>query len=114
VVQVENNPQACQKLRDNSAALKADQIEMVCSDVDSFLQRKAESFDLVFLDPPFGQNLIAQICRLLEQGGWLSGYAKIYVEAERNLTLVDMPSNWRQLKGNAAGEVGFYLFQRQA
>lgn len=114
VVQVENNPKACQKLRDNIAALKASQIELVSSDVSRFLQGKAESFDLVFLDPPFGQHLIAPSCRLLEKGGWLTGYAKIYVEAERNLTLVDMPANWRPLKSKTAGEVGFYLFQRQA
>jgi 16S rRNA (guanine966-N2)-methyltransferase len=113
VVQVESNPKACQKLRDNIAVLKAVQMDLMCSDVDSFLRGKAESFDLVFLDPPFGQNLIAQTCRLLEQGGWLSGYAKIYIEVERNLSLVDMPASWRLLKSKTAGEVGFYLFQRQ-
>lgn len=114
VVQVESNPKACQKLRDNMAALKAVQIELVSQDVSRFLQGKAESFDLVFLDPPFGQNLVLPTCQLLEQGGWLSGYAKIYIEVERNLTLADMPANWRLLKSKAAGEVGFYLFQRQA
>lgn len=113
VVQVENNPKACRKLRDNIAVLQAKQIEIMSMDVGVFLQGQSESFELVFLDPPFGQNRVAPTCQQLEQQGWLAGYAKIYVEAERNLTLVDMPANWRLLKNKAAGEVGYYLFQRQ-
>ncbi len=113
VVQVESNPKACQKLRDNISALQARQIELVPLEVGRFLQGTAESFDLVFLDPPFGHNQVQPTCQLLEQQGWLAGYAKIYVEAERNLTFVDMPSNWRPLKSKVAGEVGYYLFQRQ-
>ena len=93
--------------------MAANQISVVHSDVEGFLQGAAEPFDLVFLDPPFGQNRAAPACRLLEQQGWLAEYAKIYIEVERHLILEDMPANWRQLKGKAAGEVGYYLFQRQ-
>lgn len=114
VVQVESNAKACQKLKDNIATLRAKQIEVLSQDVGRYLQGSAENFDLVFLDPPFGRDLATATCRQLEQQGWLAAYAKIYVEVERNLTLVDMPANWRLLKDKAAGEVGYYLFQRQA
>lgn len=113
VVQVESNPKACRKLKENIAVLQAKQMEVVSLDVARFLQAQPESFDLVFLDPPFGQDRVMPTCQQLERLGWLSSYAKIYVEAERNLTLVDMPANWRLLKNKAAGEVGYYLFQRQ-
>lgn len=112
VVQVESNPKACQKLRDNIATLQARQIELVSLDVGRFLRGPAESFDLVFLDPPFGHDLVLPTCQLLERQGWLAGYAKIYVEAERSLALIDMPANWQPLKSKVAGEVGYYLFQR--
>jgi 16S rRNA (guanine966-N2)-methyltransferase len=113
VVQVENNAKACQKLKDNIAALAAIQVSLVPRDVTRFLQEPAESFDLIFLDPPFGQNLLVPTCRQLEQQGWLASYAKIYVEGERHLILAEMPSNWRLLKNKAAGEVSYYLYQRQ-
>ncbi|MGZ4959990.1 MAG: 16S rRNA (guanine(966)-N(2))-methyltransferase RsmD [Methylomonas sp.] len=112
VVQVESNPKACQKLQENIAALQASQIEVVPLDVGRFLQRPAECFDLVFLDPPFGHDLVLPTCQMLERQGWLASYAKIYIEAERNLTLVDMPANWQPLKNKTAGEVGYYLFRR--
>jgi 16S rRNA (guanine966-N2)-methyltransferase len=113
VVQVESNPKACRKLKENVVNLQAKQIEITLTDVSVFLQGRPESFNLVFLDPPFGQGRVVPTCQQLEQLGWLSSYAKIYVEAERHLTLVDMPANWRLLKSKAAGEVGYYLFQRQ-
>jgi len=111
VVQVENNPKAVQKLRDNSAVLAANQITVVQQAVESFLQTTAAGFDLVFLDPPFGKDLISAACLQLQQNGWLANHAKIYVEAERQINLTEMPANWRMLKHKTAGEVGYYLFQ---
>jgi 16S rRNA (guanine966-N2)-methyltransferase len=113
VTLVENDAGACEKLKENIAALAAKQIELVALDVNQYLLKAADKFDLVFLDPPFKQNLVALTCKKLEQQGWLAEYAKIYVETERHLALTDMPANWRLLKSKAAGEVGFHLFQRQ-
>lgn len=114
VVQVESHATACQKLRANIDALSASQIRLVAMDVGEYLQGDADGFDLVFLDPPFGKNLVSSTCWQLERKGWLNSFAKVYVETERNLTLRDMPSNWRQLKNKSAGEVAYYLFQRQS
>jgi len=137
VVQVENNVQACRCLKDNAAMLSAaDRIKVVQSDVSRYLAGDVQAFDVVFLDPPFGQNLVIQTCRQLEQNGWLAKHAKIYVETERHFdfscraflpdtpwvnanslpaNLSDeaaMPGNWRQLKSKTAGEVGYHLFER--
>lgn len=112
VVQVENNIQACRSLKDNAIALSAQQIKVVQSDVLRYLEGDATAFDVVFLDPPFGLNLVIQTCRLLEENGWLAKHAKIYVETERHFDFSGMPENWRQLKSKSAGEVGYHLFER--
>ena len=70
-------------------------------------------FDVVFIDPPFQQSLAVQTCQWLEDKGWLSPHAKIYVEVESTLKLEGMPENWSQLKSKVAGEVGYHLFERQ-
>ncbi|NOV31425.1 16S rRNA (guanine(966)-N(2))-methyltransferase RsmD [Methylomonas sp. ZR1] len=114
VVQVENNPGSCQKLRENIAKLAATQIEVVQQDVGQFLNAPAQPFDLVFLDPPFGQGLIGQTCRLLDAQGWLADYAKIYLECERKRPLDDLPAGWRLLKAKTAGEVSYHLLQKQS
>lgn len=112
VIQVENNAQACRSLKENAIALAADQIKIVQSDVFRYLAGAAEIFDVVFIDPPFAMALAVQTCNWLEEKGWLSQHAKIYVEAESSLKLNGMPENWRQLKSKTAGEVGYHLFER--
>lgn len=112
VVQVENNLQACRHLKENATELQAKQIRIVNQDVFRFLAGDAEPFDLVFLDPPFANNLAVQTCQWLEDKGWLSAAAKIYLETEIGLDLGGMPENWSLLKDKTAGEVAYRLFQR--
>ncbi len=113
VVQVENNSQACRSLQDNAKVLSAAPIKTVQSDVLRYLEGDAQLFDVVFLDPPFGLDLVVQTCVLLEKNGWLAKHAKIYVETERIFDFgTAMPENWQQLKSKTAGEVGYHLFGR--
>ncbi len=113
IVQVENSPDACRALKENAVKLAATQVKVVQSDVFRYLSGGAESFNIVFLDPPFGCNLIAQTCQWLEDKGWLSQQAKIYVETESKLKFLDeLPENWQSLKSKTAGDVGYHLFQR--
>ncbi|WP_341326090.1 16S rRNA (guanine(966)-N(2))-methyltransferase RsmD [Methylotuvimicrobium sp. KM2] len=114
VVQVENNPQACRHLKENAVILSTDRIKIVNQDVFRYLAGDVESFDLVFLDPPFGKSLAVQTCQWLEDKGWLSAQAKIYLETEIGLDLTGMPENWRLLKDKTAGEVAYRLYERSA
>jgi len=112
VMQVEQNPEACRALKENALALNASQVKLVQGEVFRFLSGDAQTFDVVFLDPPFAANLAGQTCQWLEDKGWLADHAKIYVETERQAKLSDLPENWQLLKSKAAGEVGYHLFQR--
>jgi 16S rRNA (guanine966-N2)-methyltransferase len=77
------------------------------------VENDPETFDIVFLDPPFGGNLVVQTCHRLEEKGWLSGHAKIYLEAESaDKFSENMPNQWKLLKSKRAGDVGFGLCQR--
>ncbi len=112
VVQVENNPLACRALKENAVSLGADQFKIIQMDTFRYLAGDAEVFDVVFIDPPFQQGLAMQTCHWLEDKGWLSAHAKIYVEVESTLKLEGMPDHWQCLKSKVAGEVGYYLFER--
>ena len=112
VTQVESNPLACRALKENAIKLTAERIKIVQSDVFRYLAGDAEPFDVVLIDPPFAMALAVQTCQWLEEKGWLSQHAKIYVEAESSLKLDGMPPNWRQLKSKVAGEVGYHLFEK--
>lgn len=69
-------------------------------------------FDIVFLDPPFHQNLVEQCCHWLEDHHWLSNNAYIYIEIEAALAPPALPDTWRLLKQSHAGQVKFYLAQK--
>jgi len=112
VIQLENNALACRALKENAITLAAGQIKIVQMDVFRYLAGDTEPFDVVFIDPPFATGLAVQTCQWLEEKGWLSNHAKIYVEAESTLKLDGMPPNWRRLKSKVAGEVGYHLYER--
>ncbi|NOT11678.1 MAG: 16S rRNA (guanine(966)-N(2))-methyltransferase RsmD [Methylococcaceae bacterium] len=112
VVQIENNPQVCRSLKENAIALSASQIKIVQMDALRYLAGNAELADVVFIDPPFGLNLVSTSCQWLEDNLWLAQQAKIYIEAENTLKLENMPANWRLLKSKVAGEVSYYLYER--
>jgi 16S rRNA (guanine966-N2)-methyltransferase len=82
------------------------------ADAVSFLQGPAQLFDIVFLDPPFASDLLAQTSRLLEERSWLAGRALIYVETDAHCELPALPSSWKITKAKQAGAVGYHLLQR--
>jgi 16S rRNA (guanine966-N2)-methyltransferase len=115
VLQIESNQAVTRALKTNKATLKAQQLSIIKADVLAFLKKQPESrFDLVFVDPPFQQNLLLPTCRLLEDHGWLKPQAKIYLEVEKRFDIESvglLPENWQQLKNKKAGEVRYYLYQ---
>ncbi len=112
VVQVESHPRVVRQLLENRNRLGAEAVEVVNCDVLRFLKRtEAVPFELVFLDPPYGQQLVGICCELLETRGWLAPGAKIYVEAENRL-IPPVPSTWKALRSKRVGEVGCHLYVR--
>ena len=112
VVQVENDAKVCRQLKQNTELVRARQVKIVQQDVFRYLAGDAEEFDLVFLDPPFAKGYAVQAANWLEDKCWLASHAKIYIEVERQLKLTELPENWQMLKHKTAGEVAYYLFER--
>ena len=45
-----------------------------------------QSFDLVFLDPPFTKNLLLQSIKKLSSNNYINSQSQIYIESEYKLT----------------------------
>jgi len=108
---VERDAKAAQALRDNLARLKADGAQVSATDAQAYLQGPAQPFGLVFLDPPFSAQLWSPLAQRLEQGGWLTPAAWIYVESPRQAAL-ELPANWTPHREGTAGEVRYALYRR--
>jgi 16S rRNA (guanine966-N2)-methyltransferase len=66
------------------------------------------TFSLVFLDPPYAANNLADLCTLLARG-WLTGHATVYLETSRSRSLPALPAGWHLHRESLAGDVRFAL-----
>jgi 16S rRNA (guanine966-N2)-methyltransferase len=73
VVMIERERAAIEALEKNRAALGAKQVDVVRADALGWLANSRETFDLVFVDPPFDSGLaelvLADLARHLKPGG---------------------------------------------
>lgn len=113
VVMLEKDRLASKVLAENIRLLQASNIRLQQTDAMQWLHKATQRFDIVFVDPPYASDLQAQTCNLLEQQHWLNDNAYVYLELSSQQALPELPSNWQILKGKKAGEVGYYLIQRQ-
>ena len=74
-----------------------------------FLRTPGEAFDLVFLDPPYHRDALAEFIPLLDAGDWVKPGGLVYLENERVAGAPGLPSHWELLKSKSAGEVGYHL-----
>jgi 16S rRNA (guanine966-N2)-methyltransferase len=65
--------------------------------------------DVVFLDPPYHRDALAEFIPLIDAGGWVKGGGLVYLEAEKSAGAPGLPSHWELLKSKSAGEVGYHL-----
>lgn len=110
---VERDSALARHLKQNLQKLSCDNATVVNQDCLSLLSTPAtRQYSLVFIDPPFRKGLALPCCQALEQYGWLTANALIYLETEKELALTEIPAGWRLLKENIAGQLAYRLFQR--
>ena len=111
---VEQNRKAAQYLRDNAALLKEqERIDVQQADVMRFLRQTPPApFDLVFVDPPFADPVLPQVCELLEAQHWLKSVAVVYLEQDAHRSRPALPSSWRLDREAKAGQSKQYLLRR--
>lgn len=109
VVLVENSVRAAKVLEESAATLEASGARICRADAIDYLHGKAAPFDIVFLDPPFEEDLNRDLCRLLDERGWLKPGARIYLEQDRNRQLPELPAGWTILREKTAGQVRYAL-----
>lgn len=107
VQMVENNPAAVAALRALRTKLNADNVRIHAGDASTVINRlNAEPFDLVLLDPPFGQGWLDKLWGRLAP--LLSPDGLVYIESEIPVT---PPENFEILRQNHAGNVHYHLLR---
>jgi 16S rRNA (guanine966-N2)-methyltransferase len=109
VLMLDRSPKVVAQLRENIALMRLDQTRALQADAVKWLQGEPEPFDLVFLDPPFADNLLDKLLPRLVGGGWLKPAGLIYLEADARTGLPRLPAELAVAKEKRQGEVVFAL-----
>lgn len=109
---VEANRAVAAQLQKNLKTLDAlEKGEVLTQSAISLVSVKPlKPFDLVFLDPPFGSDLLAQVMPLLQDNAWLAEGALIYVEQPSKQDPQPSP-NWEVYKEGKAGHSRYTLYR---
>ena len=115
---VEIDRNAVAQLKTHLRALHIDNAQVEhCAAVQfllgGLLDADRQPFDIVFLDPPYGQNLLQPCITELENRQFLADNAYIYLEAERALKTLPLPENWRLHRSKHSGQVSYHLAVRE-
>ncbi|MBK1890094.1 16S rRNA (guanine(966)-N(2))-methyltransferase RsmD [Undibacterium sp. 14-3-2] len=120
VTMVESHTPAFKQLEQVKAKLEAHQCQLLRGDAGKVITSAAaegKKFDLILLDPPFGQGWLAKILPVCREALNNNGY--VYVEAEFPLDeqssepdMLELLSGWQVIRADKAGSVYFHILQR--
>lgn len=109
VVMVERERAALETLQANRILLEATQVEIARADCQSWLDSNHESFDLIFLDPPFDGGLAASVLPGLLSHVKAGGF--VYVEQGG---YINAPTGFSLHRSGRAGKSHFALLIKEA
>ena len=110
VVFVERSARAVAALCSAAELLDATGADIRKQDAFSFLRDcPADSFDLVFLDPPFADDSLDDLCRLIEERRIVRRGGRVYIEQDRQANQPALPDGWELTRSKTAGNVRYSL-----
>ena len=113
VVMIDRQISIIKQLKQTATQLQAEKVDIIQGAAPYCLKYHAtQPFDIVFLDPPFNQQIIENCVHWLENNNHLNKNAYIYMEAESLKGKLDLHNGWQMLYNKKSGRVSYYLFQR--
>lgn len=111
VVMIEADANAASALRQNIDLLKLDGvISLLHGNALSWLKTYAgPPFDMVFVDPPFADELITPLLPQLTAPQLATPTTLIYLERDCHQQLPELPPGWQMLRDKQAGQVCYGL-----
>ncbi|MCX7165475.1 MAG: 16S rRNA (guanine(966)-N(2))-methyltransferase RsmD [Rhodocyclales bacterium] len=107
VALVERSRPAFEALKKHADGFECPRLELFCCDALKFIPSSVRPFDVIFLDPPYGQGWLARVESRLDQLS--AAGARLYVEAETPLRKL---GRWSVAKQGRAGQVFFHLLEQ--
>lgn len=111
VVMIERDRKGIQGLQQSAELLKTDKVNIIQADALAWLTKSNQAFDIIFVDPPFDQNLGSKALEKLNDSSCLKSGTLIYLEEEKQATETIIPENLECIKQGRAGHVRYSLLK---
>ena len=111
VTAIDNNSQVIASIEKTQEILTAKNLRVIKLDVLDFLEKNREKkYNIIFLDPPYKLNLLNKCLNKINEYNLLLDYGFLYLENDSEIIV---PENWQIHRHKKAGNIHFYLLQRQ-
>ncbi len=114
VEMVDHSPAVIAELRQAQSLLKATAVCITHARIPNELPPCKKAFDIIFIDPPYQDDLLLPCCHYLEMHHFLADSAYIYLEANHAIQDNALPTAWRMIKRQRAGQVFYHLAKRSS
>jgi 16S rRNA (guanine966-N2)-methyltransferase len=112
VVFVDSSRRAIKAIEKSTKILDATGAVVHYGDAADYLRSATRaSFDIIFLDPPFADDRLGELCGLIDERGLLAPGGRIYLEQDRAKPETPLPDGWQVRKNKTAGNVRYMLVE---
>ena len=112
IIFVEKNSNHLDKIKEYIESLKANgDISVIHDDVLTWLDETNDNFDLIFVDPPFHQDLAKKVLSKIRTNSLLANLGNIYLEVEKELDLIFLNGYWEVIKETKSGKKKYLLLK---
>ena len=88
-------------------------ISIINKDVFAWLDEANDEFDLIFVDPPFYEQLAEKVLLKIKPKSLLAKSGNIYLEVEKDLDLSFLEKNWEVIKETNSGRKQYLLLKEK-
>ena len=110
VLMIEPDATQARILKQNCQLLKAENCQILMTTAQQAIRKLQQQFDVVFIDPPYSLNLWQELAEQVDP--FIQDQGLIYIEADRELSQLQLPTSWQKIKESKAGIVRAGLYQK--
>lgn len=106
---IENHPLALDYLKKTIHDFSNSKLELIQQDCLHYLKSCTKTFDIIFLDPPFKQDLWNSCCDIIQERNLLNPQGIIYIESSKSI--LDIGSSFHCHRHGKIGDVFYAIFK---
>ena len=107
---VDSSVEAVKVIRQNSASLKVENVEIKNSDVLCYLEQNSQEFSIIFADPPYKLEVYEEVVDKLLLNGFVSENGVIVLESEKELNIDE--SKFKSVRFYKYGLAKVYILRK--